>query len=185
MKIFASRPAIALAAAAVLTMAASPAMARGWRGHHRGHNRVDAGDVFAGLVIIGGIAAIAAAASKSNREKRERERQREYRYPDRDNRDSRDYRDYEQPSQRYGNRPDGSGSYTGSRRYGGSMDGAVDICANKVERGDRQIETIESVSRETDGWRVDGRISGGRDYSCIVNHDGQIRRVTVDGRAIL
>jgi hypothetical protein len=70
-------------------------------------------------------------------------------------------------------------------RSGGSMDGAVDVCVNEVERGDRQIESVESVRREADGWRVDGGITGGRDYSCIIDRGGQVRRVTVDGRAII
>ncbi|MDG2003082.1 MAG: hypothetical protein P8J20_07105 [Novosphingobium sp.] len=187
MKIFRSRPAIALAAAAMFTMSASPAMARGGHRHHRGG--VDGGDVFAGLLIFGGIAAIAAAASKSNREKREREQDNRYRQRDyRSAPDNRNAPDYREPPQRYGDPSQGDSSrrnsYSGSARAGGSMDGAVDICASEVERGDRQIETVESVSREANGWRVDGRISGGRDYSCIVDHGGQVRRVTVDGRAI-
>ena len=73
-----SRSASTLAAAAVLSMAVAPAVAeaRGWRGGgwgggwgHRGHHdRVDAGDIFAGILIIGGIAAIASAASKADRD---------------------------------------------------------------------------------------------------------------------
>lgn len=175
MKIFTSRPAIAVAAAAALSMTASPAMARGWYRHHdRG---VDAGDVFAGLVIIGGIAAIAAAASKSNRDKRERNTG--DRYPDRDN------RGYEQPSGRYDERAPAE-PYSGPGwRSGSSMDSAVDRCVNEVERDNRSVDTVESVSREADGWRIDGRIEGGRDYSCIVNHEGQVSRVTVDGRAVI
>jgi len=177
MKIVRSRPAIALAAAAAFALSASPAMARGWHRWH--HDRVDAGDVFAGLVIVGGLAAIAAAASRAKSDKREREP--DYRYPDRD---SRDYRDYEQPPQRYDGRP-GRDAYSGSWRSGGSMDGAVDICVNEVERGDRQIESVESVSRDPEGWRVDGRIVGGRDYSCVVDGDGRVRHATVDGRTII
>lgn len=52
----------------------------GWGGYdrYRGHrrNRVDAGDVLAGVLILGGIAAVASAASKANR------RERSYPYPD-------------------------------------------------------------------------------------------------------
>jgi hypothetical protein len=164
-------------------------MARGWHRHHRGG--VDTGDVLAGVLIFGGIAAIAAAASQSNRDKREREQVN--RYPQRDYRGAPDYRgspdyrsspDYREPPQRYGDGSE-SNSYGANSRSGSSMDDAVDICANEVERGDRQIESVESVSREPNGWRVDGRISGARDYSCIVDHSGQIRRVTVDGRAII
>jgi hypothetical protein len=179
MKSFRSSPAIALAVVAMLSMASSPAMARGWRGHHhRHHDRVDAGDVLAGILIIGGIAAIASAASKSNRERRERERDSDYRYPDRDYRGD---RDYDAPSHRYGDDPR-RGSYYGSR---GGMDGAAEICVDEVERGDSRVDTVEQVSREDFGWRVEGRLAGGRDYSCIVDHDHRIRRVTVDGKAII
>lgn len=180
MKIFRSRPAVAIAAAAAFAMTASPVMARGWHGH-RHRDRVDAGDVFAGLLIFGGIAAIAAAASKSNREKREREQPN--RYPEPDYRDTPQTPGNDQPTGRYDDRPQG-GAYSGSARSGGSMDGAVDICVSRIERGDRQVETVQSVSRETEGWRVDGRIAGDGDFSCIVDRDGQVTSATVDGRTI-
>lgn len=182
MNITRSRCAIAIAAAAALALTTSPAMARGWYGHHHHRDGVDAGDVLAGLLIVGGIAAIAAAASKANRDKRERER--DWRYPDSGWRDAPDQRDHIPPyDRRY--EAAGTGAWSGSWRSGGSMDGAVDICAERVERGDRQIESVESVSREPEGWRVDGRIEGGRDFSCTVDRDGVIRRATVDGRSIL
>jgi hypothetical protein len=186
MKLFTSRPAIALAAAAALSMTATPAMARHW---HRDRG-IDAGDVFAGLIIIGGIAAVAAAASKSNREKRERER--DYRYPDSDYRsDDRDYRyperddRYHYPDRRYGDDRRGTEPYSGSYRGDSSMDGAVNICTAEVERGRESVDTVESVSRDDDGWRVDGRTERGGDFSCTVGRDGRIERVTVDGRAMI
>ena len=70
-----SRFAAALASAAALSLSATPALAQdwgwggGWGHHHR--DRVDAGDVIAGILIIGGIAAIASAASKSKRNRRD------------------------------------------------------------------------------------------------------------------
>ena len=78
MKILRSRPAAALALAAALSLTASPAMARGWGHRHHDRGGVDAGDIFAGLLVIGGIAAIASAASKKNKQPREGD----YRYPD-------------------------------------------------------------------------------------------------------
>lgn len=182
MKIFRSRSAVAIATAAMLSMAASPAMARGWHGHRHHRGGVDAGDVFAGLLIVGGIAAVAAAASKSNREKRDRDYRN--RYPEPDYRDDPQDRNYDQPSSRYDERTAPGSSYSGSARSGGSMDGAVDICVDHVERGDRQVETVESVSREPDGWRVDGRIGGNGDFSCVVDRDGQVTRATIDGRHV-
>ncbi len=177
---FTSRPAVAIAAAAMLSMTASPVMARdwGWGGyggrHHRHHDRVDAGDIFAGLLIVGGIAAIASAASNADKAKRRVDP----RYPDSRN-DPQPYpRD---DSGRYG---DSRGSYPGGPERGASeMGGAVDSCVAEIERGDRQVESVDNVSRDPEGWRVDGRLDSGRDFSCTIDRDGRVRRATVDGRA--
>jgi predicted secreted Zn-dependent protease len=56
------------AAAALLATSAAPAEARRW---HRHHDDIDAGDVVAGAVLIGGIAAIANAIGEGNREKQD------------------------------------------------------------------------------------------------------------------
>jgi hypothetical protein len=58
-----------LTAAALLAALASPADAR--RRHHRHHDDVDAGDVVAGAVVIGGIAAIASAIKEGKRRKQD------------------------------------------------------------------------------------------------------------------
>ena len=183
MKLIASKTACALAAAATLAMTATPAMARGWHGHHRDRG-IDTGDVIAGVLIIGGIAAIASAAAKSNRDKREREaRYPERRYPSDD--DYRDYRDYRDRSGGYGDRRDRE-PYPGSGwRSAGSMDGAVETCVGEVERADRRVDTVDTVNREGDGWRVEGLVSKGGAFSCTVDRDGRVRRVTVDGQAVI
>ena len=155
-------------------------MARHW---HRDRG-IDGGDLLAGVLIIGGIAAVAAAASKANRDKREPE----YRYPDsRDSRDDRypdrrypdDYRNYPDRSDRYEDRAYGAGDWRGA------MDGAVSACVGEVERGRDRVDTVDAVNRESTGWRVEGRIRDGREFSCSVDADNRIRRVTVDGRAII
>ena len=166
-----SRLAGAMAAIAGCSMIATPALARGgnwgsgWGGgwgkryHHR--DRIDTGDVLAGILVPGGIVAVASAASKPGREARERD------YPRRDRRDDPRYgepRDRGQPSSR------GIGM-------------AVDACADEVERADRTIETITGVERDGAGWRVEGRVSNGRAFACSVADGGRIRSVTVDGRA--
>lgn len=185
MKIFRSRSAIALAAAAALSMTASPAMARGWHGHHR--DRVDAGDIFAGILIIGGIAAVASAASKSSRDRRAREQgYPDARYPDRR------YPDRRYPNSRYPDYRDRPGGYgspgedrsTGDRSWG-SADNAIDRCVDEVERSDRDVDSVDTVNREGNGWRVEGQIRDGGDFSCTVDSDGRIRRVSVDGQAII
>lgn len=58
-----------LTAAAMLATLASPADAR--RRHHRHHDDVDSGDLVAGAVVIGGIAAIASAIKEDKRRKQD------------------------------------------------------------------------------------------------------------------
>jgi hypothetical protein len=60
-----------LAAAALIASVAAPAAARGRHHHHRHHDDVDAGDVVAGAVVIGGIAALASAIGEAKREKQD------------------------------------------------------------------------------------------------------------------
>ena len=169
-----SRSAAVLASAAAFSMTASPVMARDWGwggwGHHRHRDRVDAGDVLAGILIIGGIAAVASAASKANKNK---QRERDYRYPD-DN--------YPQQRERDG------GNYADDDRpvwnESGGINEAIDRCREEVSRGSTKIDEVDAVNREGDGWRVQGRTSGGGNFSCTIDGDGRIRNVNIDGRAI-
>jgi hypothetical protein len=165
-----SRIAAALAASAVASLAATPAAAQGWGWgggwgghHHRSH--VDAGDIIAGVLIIGGIAAIASAASKGKR--------------DRDRRDDEYRGDY--PRERQGN-------YSGNEndqqwQQNGGVDSAVNRCSNEVSRGSGRGVNVETINRDGDGWRVSGRTGDGADFSCSVDGSGQIRNVQVGGRA--
>ncbi|MGQ7829415.1 hypothetical protein [Altererythrobacter sp. Z27] len=129
---------------------------RYWR--HR--DRIDAGDVLAGVLIIGGIAAIANAASKSER--------------DRNYRDER-YRDYRNDRQDYRDRRDTRRS-TGGR----GIDGAVDMCVAEIER-DVRIDSVDSVDRSGDGWRVTGTIFNGDRFTCQIGADGRIDTVDYGG----
>ena len=162
-----SRFAAALAAAAALSLSATPALAQdwgwgggGWGHHHR--DRVDAGDVIAGILIIGGIAAIASAASKSKRNRRDD-----------------DYRgDYpRERSARYGS--DNEQQW----QQNGGVDSAVNRCSNEVSRGSGRSVSVETINRDGDGWRVSGRTGEGADFTCSVDGSGQIRNVQVGGRA--
>jgi hypothetical protein len=183
MKLFRSRAALVAAVLAALSLTATPASARHWR-HH---DRVDTGDVLAGILIIGGIAAVASAASKSNRNREARDyRYPETRYPETRYPSDSDYRDWR------AEREGGYAPQSRSEPYGGSdqrgvnaMDGAVNACAGEIERGDRRIDSVEGVNRESDGWRVDGRLQDGRAFSCTAGSDGRIRSATVDGRALI
>lgn len=165
-----SRIAAALAASAVASLAATPAAAQGWGwgggwGGLRHHDHIDAGDVIAGVLIIGGIAAIASAASKGKR--------------DRDRRDEEYRGDYPREGQRgyYGN--DGGQQW----QQNGSVDSAVNRCSNEVARGSGSSVSVETINRDGDGWRVSGRTGEGADFTCAVDGSGQIRNVQVGGRA--
>lgn len=161
-----SRFAGVIAAAAAASLAATPAAAQGWGGGwggHRHRDHIDAGDVIAGVLIIGGIAAIVSAASKNKR-------------------DSRDdgYRgDYprERQGSNYGNDNDQQW------QQNGSVDSAVNRCSNEVSRGSGRKFSVETINRDGDGWRVEGRAAEGGNFTCSVDTSGQIRNVQVDGRA--
>ena len=131
---------------------------------YRHRNRVDAGDVLAGVLIIGGIAAIAGAASKDRGEQ-----DRDYRYRDRDYRD-RDYRyrDYEDRR---------SDRYNDTR----GLDGAVELCMSEIER-DRRVDRVDEVERDGSGWEVSGRLYDGSEFECRIGSDGRIDRIEYEGR---
>jgi hypothetical protein len=124
---------------------------RRWR--HR--DRVDAGDVIAGVAVVGVIAALASAVSKQSRVRNERRTQ-GYPYPERPY-------DYRAPSDSH---------YDDSR----GIDRAVDSCAREVERNGA-IDTIDTVERTGSGWRVAGRMQGGSPFNCSVGNDGRIEGV--------
>jgi hypothetical protein len=161
-------------AMALLSTAATPAMARGYGGfgggfgydngygdyRHRHHDRVDAGDVIGAIAVVGIIAAIASAASKKNRSS------------DRTNRD-----DY--PNQRQ------QGSISTENQ-------AVDACAQAAEQRAGQsasVREISTVNRSTDGWDVEGVVEerdGWRDrngdkkrFTCSVRY-GAVDSVYID-----
>lgn len=117
-------------------------------------NRVDAGDVLAGVLILGGIAAIASAANRN----------RDTRYPD---------RSYPDPRYRGGDWRD-----EGAR----GLDRAVSICSAEIER-DARIDRIDGVTRSAGGWRVTGSLYNGDGFSCSIGADGRVQNIDIDGRA--
>jgi len=135
-----------VAAGAMALSSASPALARDSRGGH--HDGISAGDVIAGALIIGGIAAIASAASSHH---------------DRDRYDG--YNGYD----RYDGRYDGRYNYG----YQANPRQAVEICVNEATRhasrysysGRASVTDIRNISRNRDGFTVRGRIAvnSGRD----------------------
>ncbi len=175
-----SRFAAVLLSAAALSMTATPVMAQGWGGWGRHHHRdrVDAGDVITGILIIGGIAAIASAASNSNKRDRDRRRDDDRRYPDEQyRRDSNaGYGQDDRPEWRERN----GGTSTG---VGGGIDGAVNACIDEVARGSARVDGVETVNREGKGWRVQGQTIKGGAFVCSVDGSGRVTEVSVDGKA--
>lgn len=177
MNIFRSRSTVLLASAAALSLIATPVLARDW---HRHRDRgIDGGDVLAGLLIVGGIAAIATAAS--NKSKKDREAREDARYRDDDYRadgERYDYRSGDYPQNPNGTpRADYGDAPSASARSDYGVDQIVDTCVGEVERGNRSVQTIDGVNREGEGWRVGGRVSGGYGFSCLVDRDGRVREV--------
>ena len=132
---------------------------------YRHHNHIDAGDVVAGVVILGAIAAIAGAA-KRNRDDRYPT---EYPYPDRD----------------YDTDDDGDVRYRSpvenERFESRGLDRAVDMCVAEVERNHPRVANVDSVSRSGEGWRVSGEVEQGAPFECTIGNDGRIDEVFVGG----
>lgn len=155
----------ALALAASVSMIATPAMARDRWHHGRHHDRgIDAGDVLAGALIIGGIIAIADAASKSDRND--------------DHRDV-DYRE-PYPDERPEYRPEYAPRAPSPDYVGGGIDRAVDMCVGQVELGSETVASVDNASRTGDGWRISGQLGSGGGFSCWIDNDGRIRNVDLD-----
>lgn len=133
--------------------------------HRRRHNGgVDAGDIIAGVLVLGGIAAIAGAASKADR------RDRDYRsYPE-----QRPYPEdprYRSPSEPY------RGDYQSSTQSDG-MGRAVDMCVAEVERS-AEVGTVDNASRTGEGWFISGELGDGAPWACRIGNDGRITDVEV------
>jgi hypothetical protein len=155
---FAAKIVGAAVLASSLAVAVVPAEARSKRHWHRHHDRIDGGDILAGIVLIGAIAAIAGSGKK------DREAERDYR----------DYR-YDQPDEGrdYRAAPDGA---QGGQWVPGSNSAearAVDACswAAEGELGENaRVGAVDGVTRVGDGWRVTGSVAAPemmpRDFAC-------------------
>ena len=150
MKTFSKALVATVAAGAVVIASASPALAR----DGRPGGGIDTGDVIAGALVIGGIAAIAAASSDNNRG---------YGY------DRAGYGDD------YGSRFDDHRGYGHNRgAYGGSPRMAIERCvraaehqASRYSHGRADVTDVRDVRQTRWGYEVRGRIavnSSGRDW---------------------
>ena len=131
----------------------------GWRDDRRWRrDRVDAGDVVLGAVLIGGIAAL---ISSENRRQRERERdvvvvERDPYIRDRDYRDDR-------------RAPPRSSGTSG-------LDNAANMCVDRIER-EQRVDTVDNVARTAAGWQVTGALASGGAFECRIGNDGQIETI--------
>lgn len=134
------------AVGAMALASASPASAQ----HRRDRdNKVDAGDVIAGALIIGGIAAVL-SSGKNNRRANDG-----YSYRD---------RNYRNTGDRYNNRRNNN-RYASNNRRGEQR--AIDKCIRAAERdlsrysrGSRaEVIQIRDVDRKNHGFKVKGRIA--------------------------
>lgn len=133
---------------------------RGYRGHRRHRDRIDGGDILAGILVIGGIAAIASAASKNDRDRRADDRNYRYNNPRYDDRRSDSREDYR------------------TERGTEAMESAISACSSAAERqagSDARVSAIDSVVRDGDGWRVEGELanSNERTFLCGAT-DGRV-----------
>jgi hypothetical protein len=125
---------VGTAAAAAMAVSATPAMARD--GHNGGPS---AGEVIAGVAIIGAIAAIASSGNKDRR-----------------------YRDNDYRGDRYGNDRYAESRFGNHHRQIGQRQ-AVNRCVRVAERkathhGRARVTDIRDIDRTRYGYRVKGRI---------------------------
>ena len=131
-----TKAAIGAATAGAMLMSAAPAAAR----DRYDRDGISAGEIIAGAVVIGGLAAI---LSSGNNDRYDRDGRYDDRYRGR-------YDDA-----RYGYGYD-------YNRYGNSRS-AVSQCVNAVERGSRRygrtdVTEVTSIDRKREGYRVKGRV---------------------------
>lgn len=166
--------AVAGMATALLPLAAEAQARPGWGGgrHWRGDRGIDGGDVLAGILIIGGIAAIASAASKSNNRAVPRG-------PDYNDQDYRDqdypYRDdqtpYRAPVQDDWRQNGGQGAFAqGAAR---SINDAVDRCVEEASRTG-EVDEVHDAVRTGSGYRVSGTFRNGDNFSCDLTGQGGV-----------
>lgn len=139
--------------------------AGGWRRGGWRRRGPSAGEVLAGVAIVGGIAAIAAAASNNRRNRDvvvvDRNRPRDAN-PDWNRRNDRARFDDRRSN------PRSSGA--------SGLDSAVNQCLTSVER-DVRVDDVEQVQRTAQGWLVAGSLFNGSGFECRIGNDGRIQSI--------
>jgi hypothetical protein len=123
------------------------------RRHYRHRNDgVDADDVIAGVLILGGIAAIASAASRPW-----------------------------EPVERYPSPADPRYRGSSSGYESGGLDRAVDMCVGEIERGEDRVVDVDSAARSGEGWFVSGELESGAPFTCRIDNAGRTADVEIGG----
>jgi len=126
-----------------------------YRRYRHRNNGVDTGDIIAGILVLGGIAAIASAAGRD---------------------DDRPYRERANvPDRERGREADRSFESRGISR-------AVDMCMEEIERGRDRVASVDEAVRNAQGWYVSGALESGHAFTCRIGNDGRIDQVDVAGR---
>lgn len=143
----------------------------GWRGRGWRRRGPSAGEVLAGVAILGGIVAIASAASNNRRNRDvvvvDRDRPQDWNRP----RDGDWERDQRNPQWRGDDRrsnPRASGA--------GGLDSAVSQCLGAIER-DVRVDEVQAVQRTAQGWLVGGTLFNGSGFQCRIGNDGRIENI--------
>ncbi len=137
-----TKAAIGAATAGALLIGATPAMARD---RDRDRDGISAGEIIAGAVVIGGLAAILSSGDNDRYDRYDD------RYDDRYN--DRNRGRYDDPRYGYG---------YDYNRYGNSRS-AVSQCVRAVERGSSRygrtdVTEVTGIDRKRNGYKVNGRV---------------------------
>ena len=133
--------------------------ANGHRRHYRHRDRVDVGDVLTGIGILAGIAILAGAASGANNQSRN-----EPRYDDRNDYPQQDRFVYQDDN---------------------AVGSAVSVCTDAAERSagnNARVSEIRSVTRDGNGWRVEGDLNYDS-FTCAAT-DGRVDYIRINNRDI-
>jgi len=140
-------------------LSADAGEANQYRRYRRHRDRgVDAGDVIAGVVVVGALAALIGSANSRN-SNRDRDR-------------------YEERRERvhYDDRRD--------RAYDGrGIESAVDMCVDQVEYRDNRVDSVDRADRGTSGWTVSGSLDDGQRWTCFIDNSGAVRNIDYGGSA--
>lgn len=130
---------------------------RGWGRHRHDDDGIDGGDILAGILLIGGIAAIASAVSNSSKRKQAVQPQYDTPQPA----PQQQAPAYREPSPKQ--------TWDESAKMS-RLDDAADACVDAVSHH-AEVDHVYTVDPSGSGYRVAGDFTSGESFSCAVNGD--------------